>query len=340
MNEILLSICISSYNRGDKCCKLVQSILTIEDDRYNIFICDDASDKETINKLRSLDNSKVKLIENKRNAGPCKNWYKTIDCGDGKYILHVLDRDDIKVNSLKAVLDILEEHSIGAGYIGKSAMSINGEMRGPTRFKILEKGKEAFVVMAGVPIHPTGFLINKDQWKKEKYRKFFYMDDKYGIYPHAYVLGRAAVQSNMLYMPISFYSYAYRGTNKQSKFYAKANNKNYWWCPDSVIKTANQLILYLCRFADDVYKEEFICRRFQDGLYRATIGYRLISFNSSEMGHYGVDVHAASKSELIFVALKYLLTFICILNKIEINDRQIRKKILKIFIANLKAILY
>ena len=97
MEEVLLSICISSYNRGDKCQQLVNRILTLEDDRYNIFLCDDYSDEDTRLKLRSLVSQKVTLIQNEGNIGPCPNWFQTIDSGNGRYILHVLDRDDIDV---------------------------------------------------------------------------------------------------------------------------------------------------------------------------------------------------------------------------------------------------
>ena len=338
MSEILLSICISSYNRADRCCRLVESILSVEDDRYNIFICDDASDEDTVNKLKLLHSSKVKLIENKRNVGSCKNWFRTIDCGDGKYILHVLDRDDIKVSRLKTILDILEKHPVGAGYISKSAMRIDDIIKVTNNFVILEKGRDAFLVMAGVPIHPTGFLISKEQWKKENYRKFFYNDDKYGIYPHSYVLGRVSLQSNMLYIPILFYTYKYTGTNKQSRFYSKTNNKNYWWYPDNMMKTANQMILYLYRFAEDAYKEEFICRRFKEGLHRATIGYRTVVADKSEMSHYGMCARNVSDWELVLTSLKYLLIFIYILNKTDTGSAHMGKKIVEIFITNLKYI--
>ena len=75
MSEILLSICISSYNRGSKCVRLVEKILTVEDDRYNIFICDDCSNKDTIEKLKNLRSSKVFLIQNKKNV---INYYMKI----------------------------------------------------------------------------------------------------------------------------------------------------------------------------------------------------------------------------------------------------------------------
>lgn len=336
MNDILLSICISSYNKGAKCCQLVRKILAIKDNRYNVFICDDCSTEETLQNLHSLHSSKVTLVRNRKNVGPCKNWFKTIDCGNGKYILQVMDRDDINVDNLVKILDLLEKHTVGAGYIGKSAMKLDKKKE---NLVIYNKGREAFLTMAGVPVHPTGFLINRMQWKKGNYQKFFYQYQKYGIYPHSYVLGRVAVQSDMLYMPVSFCSYVYAGENRKSIFYEKIKSKDYWWLPDSVMRTANQLILYLYKFADDEYKKDFVCRRFQDGLYRATLGYKGTASNSLEMAHYGLSTQYVSNTELFFISLKYLFVFTYVQKKLRCQVKNIRKELIKIWVTNLKDII-
>ena len=118
MGDTLLSICISSYNHGDKCVQLVNHILRVKDKRYNIIICDDNSDEKTIRELRTLSDAKVILIKNKNNLGACKNWFKTIDSGTGQYILHILDRDTISANFLSVILDILQKESVGGGILG------------------------------------------------------------------------------------------------------------------------------------------------------------------------------------------------------------------------------
>ena len=339
MQNVLLSICISSYNKGNKCVRLVQNLLTVTDDRFNVFICDDCSDEDTFQKLQTLQSSKVILVRNEKNVGPCKNWYKTIDCGDGKYVLQVLDRDDIDVKAIPSILDILENHSIGAGYIGKAAINLTRNNRGGN-YAICQKGKEAFLAMGGVPIHPTGFLISKIVWDKGCFKKFFYQDEKYGIYPHSYILGIIAAKRNMLYMPIPFYTYAYKGENKRSAFYQKINNKDYWWLPNNVMKTANQLMLYLYHFADDGYKEEFIIKRLQEGLIRATRGYKAAVSDSGEMEHYGMETHEVSKMELLTISTKYYFIFRYILNKLGIQDKGIRKKLNKVWIENYKSLIY
>ncbi len=139
MENILLSICISSYNRGKQYAGLVRKLLAVGDNRYNISICDDCSDSKNMNELLPLQSSKVTLIRNKNNKGACSNWYQTINCGNGKYVLHILDRDDIFVSNIKRLLDILEKTSVAGGYIGMSAMNLTRIVRGKADYEVLKK---------------------------------------------------------------------------------------------------------------------------------------------------------------------------------------------------------
>ncbi len=327
MESTLLSICISSYNHGSKCVQLVKKILSIKDKRYNIFICDDNSDEETILKLKTLMDHQVTVIFNKRNVGPCQNWYRTIDSGNGKYILHILDRDDVQVKYLKMIMDILEKNSVGAGYCGRSSAILMKETEKKTGYAICGKGREAFLTLGGVPVHPTGFVVEKKIWKQDNYKKFFYDTDKYGIYPHSYVLGIIAVKRDLLFSPVLFYQHIYRSDNKRSGFYKRSNNSNYWWLPRNIIKAYNCLILYLVRVIDDSYKGEFICKKFSDGLDRATLVYRNVVGNQQEMERYGLQIDYISPWELLIISIKYKMIFTHILKKIGMNKKDIRKKL-------------
>ncbi len=171
--------------------------------------------------------------------------------------------------------------------------------------------------MAGVPVHPTGFLVNRKYWLERKYEKFFNNQKKYGIYPHSYVLGELAVQADMLYMPIVFWRSSYHGCNRYSRFYRKSDKKDYWWLPDNVIRAANCLILYLYPLAGDECKEEFLCCRLREGIYRSTVGYRNTVRKKSEMERYRLNVCEVSEGEMLIILLKYKMIFTHILNKID-----------------------
>lgn len=339
MDNTLLSICISSYNHGDKCAQLVKSILSVEDERFNIVICDDCSNKDTTSVLETLSDSRVKIIYNKNNLGPCKNWFETINSGNGRYILHLLDRDVISIAYLSIILNILENNKVGGGYFGKSEMHPVKEINKKEKYVVCNKGRDAFLTMAGVPVHPTGFFVERTLWKNGKYKKYFYDSKKYGIYPHSYVLGELAVKHDMIYSPIPFYSYTYRGSNKKSNFYQKEGNEDYWWVPDNIMSTGNRLMLYLSKIADDLYRSEFICRRFKDTLERATITYKKVAANQQEMEHYGLDATYIYGRELLYISVKYKMVFGHMLKKMKLNNNGISKKVRNIWAINLGTIL-
>ena len=336
---LFFRLCISSYNHGDKCVQLVNRILSIRDERYNIVICDDYSDENTIRELKTISDSKVTLIQNKSNLGACKNWFKTISSGTGQYILHVLDRDTISINYLPIILVILGKKSVGGGYFGRSMLyPVEGIVK-RTQYAICRQGREAFLTMAGVPVHPTGFFIRRTVWEEGNYRKFFYQSEKYGIYPHSYVLGKSAINNDMIFSPIPFYSFTYRGSNKISRFYEKSKKKEYWWMPENTIKTDNRLMYYLSKVSDSSYKEEFICRRFKDALNRATIIYKRVVSSQQEMEHYGLSARYVSGWELLRISVIYKINFLGVLKKMEMNGKEIRKQLQKIWLENVDAIL-
>lgn len=310
MVEKLLSICISTYNRCDECVRLVQSIVALKDSRYNVVVCDDASTDNTTGRLRELVQDNLIIKTNKRNLGPCKNWYNTIDSGTGKYILHVLDRDTINILQLHSLLDILEKYEISGGYIGLSAIEASIEKQIGHKVYLYKLGKEAFLYMGGVPVHPTGFIVCRMFWKECQSKKYFYLTEKYGIYPHSYVMAYMALKGDMLYIPANFYSYKYTGKNSESRFYQSYKGKrNFWWTPVSVEQTAMKLLFYLYPYADSDYQERFIVRRFGDGLYRATVSYKETVSNKAEMAHYGVNARTISDVELLVTGIWYYCLF-------------------------------
>ena len=249
-----------------------------------------------------------------------------------KVLIFFIDTDYVST-----ILDILEQNSVGAGYFGRSAISPVEGIEKQRNFAICKKGKEAFLMM-GIPIHPTGFFVERKTWKRGNFKKFFYESEKYGIYPHAYALGIIAAKRDVIYSPIPFYKFMYRGDNRRSRFYEKRKVKDYWWLPDVVMKTDNQLILYLSQFADDEYKEEFICRRFRHGLYRATLLYRRVEANVLDMERYGLEIRNVPQWELLLGSLKYRIVFQYILEKLQMKE-DMKHQIYRIWYENIKMIL-
>lgn len=318
--ELLLSICISTYEKGTKCRQLVESILELDDERYDIQICDDNSSAECISILNQIKSEKVKLKTNKENIGACKNWYRTIEASDGKYALHVLDRDSVNIHALKLLLDFLEEEKAECGHCGMAADFKDGtiyDLENKDMF-IFQSGRDALMAMGGIPVHPTGFVIKKALWEQYDFKKYFYEEEKYGIYPHSYVLGIIACKSKMFWFAVDFYSYQYTGDSKKSRFYSKSG-RNYYWIPSECIFTQMTLINELTAFLDKNLVEVFTNNRIIDCYKRATIGYRQSLSNYFEMSHYGLKTRYITSTELVLLSFYVMISLSFYSNRVSLE---------------------
>ena len=91
MSNILLSICVPSFNRATKLNRLINSIDLVEG--IELVVCDDGSSDNTKNVINN-NKSKIKFIyEYQENQGRGFALKKAIQMSTGKYII-VMDSDD------------------------------------------------------------------------------------------------------------------------------------------------------------------------------------------------------------------------------------------------------
>lgn len=339
-NEFLLSVCISSYNKGNSCYDLIRKILNVCDQRVNVVVTDDCSDEETYKRISSIRNERYVLYRNNSNLGACKSWYETINHGTGKYLLHVLDRDYIDESMINRLIEVIDSTEIGAGYLGDCFVptSINSLY---SCSHIYEPGYKTMSEVGCMPVHPTGFLIKKSVWKENDFKLFFYDENKYGIYPHSYCLCIAGEQKRLLFIPGVFWKCLYSTSNGKSQFYKRYKSINYWWEPRSVIKTSIRMFRVLSeRISDPRYLEELAVNGFVDGLYRGTIGYASVIGDKRQMSHYSLDTEEIPIVLLFLINLRYTIRYIYKLSQYYEVTVDLFKRIIKASKRNTKEILY
>jgi glycosyltransferase involved in cell wall biosynthesis len=91
MNDILLSICIPTFNRSKKLTRLIESI-DIKDN-FELVICDDGSTDNTKSVIDSFSKKIKILYEYQENQGRGFALRKAINMARGKYVI-VMDSDD------------------------------------------------------------------------------------------------------------------------------------------------------------------------------------------------------------------------------------------------------
>ena len=69
MSDIILSICIPTYNRGQSLFDNVKKWLQSDNKNFEIVIADNCSMDNTVELLKSIEDSRLKIIENDKNYG-------------------------------------------------------------------------------------------------------------------------------------------------------------------------------------------------------------------------------------------------------------------------------
>lgn len=149
MQNPKISVCIPVFNGADFIKEAVHSVLQQDFNDYELIIIDNCSTDNTVEIIKSINNFKIKLIQNTENIGLIPNWNKAIENAKGKYI-KILPADDfiypgsLKIQSEILDADIREEISIVCGR--RNIIDEKGKVlfnRGFTKKKITVDGIDA-----------------------------------------------------------------------------------------------------------------------------------------------------------------------------------------------------
>lgn len=90
----LVSICIPSYNSSLYIRETVLSVLGQTYENIELVICDDCSSDNTVDIIKAIVDSRIKLHQNEENLGVEGNWNHSMQMSTGKYI-KVMGADDV-----------------------------------------------------------------------------------------------------------------------------------------------------------------------------------------------------------------------------------------------------
>lgn len=100
-NNIILSICISAYNRKDLVCKNVRKILRYRGDDIEVIVSDNASEDGTVEALKEIEDNRLKIYRNEINVGLGGNTLRLLTYAIGKYVMTINDRDWIEPSDIR-----------------------------------------------------------------------------------------------------------------------------------------------------------------------------------------------------------------------------------------------
>ncbi len=181
----IISFAIASYNRCDLTYKLVLDLLSSSDERIEVLVVDDASSDETLDKLKGIEDQRLRVYRHTENLGPKMTWFDVYEQAQGEWIFCNNDRDVIKVDyidNLINTLEILEKKNVGFAVAGEKW---NAEST--KDYKIFKEGIDTIAEFGIRGQHPSGQIFRRKCWLEIDNRIVYFSEDKYGIYPHGFI---------------------------------------------------------------------------------------------------------------------------------------------------------
>ncbi|WPK12391.1 glycosyltransferase [Lysinibacillus louembei] len=185
-NNILLSVCIPTYNRGHRAYENIIHLLQMKyDEEVEFIISNNGTNNETqsyYSKINIFNDARIKYFEFEENMGFALNLCKVCESAEGKYILLLSDEDVVNFSFLDNVMATLIQ-SQGALSILKA--SSDYQNRQPTKFA--KTGKDALLAFMLTSNYMSGIVYNRElliQYKGIEYIKENLNNAACSIYPH------------------------------------------------------------------------------------------------------------------------------------------------------------
>lgn len=161
MSDIILSICLPTYNRGNILYERIKKWLETDNKNFEIVVSDNCSTDNTIELLHSINDERLKIIENDKNYGGYLNGKKALMAGSGKYIMQLMDKDFIDMKYIDKVIEILKNLDVATGFLVPDSDCENPHV------DIISKKLKKIYNFCFKGNHPSGFFFNRELFHKK-----------------------------------------------------------------------------------------------------------------------------------------------------------------------------
>lgn len=292
MNNIILSICIPTFNRIEKLLPLINSILSYEGNDIEIVVIDNCSNDDTKKEMVKLQDHRINYIHRSHSVDGIYNIVTSLTYGKGIYSLLCLDKDVINSSQIQGFIQRLNQYNAVGGHCLLNTSKLG-------RDHIYSVGVESVINFAYTSEHPSGLFIKSSVLKQNN--KITNIIEKHSSFPFLPELIKAQIALSgtvvRINMPFVF-TETLEDCGKNVSFTYKG--KNVYFFPENIINRFNiycdnLFSLNLCR--ND--KIEILKKIYKSLLIASTLDFKKIMKNKSICSHHGIMTRDVSIKEII-----------------------------------------
>lgn len=187
-NNILLSICIPSFNRGNRAYdNIIHLLQSYYDEEIEVILSNNGTENETkeyYEKIRDIDDSRLTYFAFEENQGFAINCCKICELAKGEFILLVSDEDLVDFNILDKIMNVLNQSKDTL-----SIMRTSTTAQSKPAIKTANPGKDALLTFMLTSNYMSGIILNNKllkQYKGIEYIKENLNNDVCFTYPHMF----------------------------------------------------------------------------------------------------------------------------------------------------------
>ncbi|MVX62343.1 glycosyltransferase [Clostridium chromiireducens] len=165
-DNILLSICIPSYNRGNRAYdNVIHTLQCYYDEEIEVVLSNNGSDNETkeyYDNINKINDSRLNYFAFKEDQGGTLNFCKVCEIAQGKFVLLLSDEDLVNLNVLNNIMHMLNQ---GKEYL--SILRTTGDVQQYTpSLKLAKAGSDALFTYMLTSNYMSGIIFNNEFLKK------------------------------------------------------------------------------------------------------------------------------------------------------------------------------
>lgn len=290
MYNLILSICIPSFNRFEVLKKNVESILKSKCENFEVVIVDNCSDSDIVKYFSDISDDRLQIYKRKNPLDGRENISTCFDYCKGEYSLLCLDKDWINGEQIADFIEALSINNIYGGYCKQNKIDKNNYFRIERKNPVLKFGY--------LGRHPSGMFYKTETIKNVI--KNMQCELKMNAFGPDFLAAECAAVGSMMYYeyPIVFLEKAEEAS--KTKSYAYKNEKDIYFYP---VNRFEQFMKYykhsngIC--IDNRTKDKLFARMYKTTLLNCTFGFKAIMSNKMICDHYYISSRVVDDKEIL-----------------------------------------